>query len=167
MPSEIIASNKLTNETLADLRHLFKSYGIEDHEAVPMDGNAYAVRYHNGQAWVTIESRIQPTRAKNLRQCFQVIDSLLRWQIRGISGLAGGQAFISGLPVRVDSFGNKASEFVEACGILGVDPEASWDAIYDVYRVKAKRAHPDAGGDAERFKRLNKALETIKKVKEK
>ena len=165
MPSEIIYTKKTVAETLSDLRKLFTRGNIEDFEAIPLDGMAYSVRYHNGQTWVEIESRMQPTKATNLRQCYQVIDSLLRWQLRGISGLASGQAFITGLPAVVSEHTQKASEFVEACGTLGVDPETTWEEIYDVYRMKIKRAHPDAGGDPERFKRLNNALEVIRKVK--
>ena len=73
--------------------------------------------------------------------------------------------WLPGLPAVIFEHTQKAGEFVEACGTLGIDPESSWEEIADVYRVKAKRAHPDAGGDPERFKRLNNAFEAIKKVK--
>ena len=166
MPSENIYTKKTVQETLSDLRRMFARYEIEDFEAVPKDGNVYSVRYHNGGVWVEIESRIQPSKATNLRQCYQVIDSLLKWQLRGVSGLANTQAFMSSALVVASESKQKASEFVEACGVLGVDPEVSWEEISDVYRVKVKRAHPDVGGDPERFKRLSKAFEIIKKVKE-
>ena len=165
MPSEIMFTKKTVTETLSDIRKMFRGHGIEDHEAVPGEGTAYSIRYFNSQTWVEIESRLQPTKAQNLRQCFQVIDSLLRWQVRGVSGLASGQAFMTNALVPTDTTHAKASEFVEACGTLGVDPDTSIEEIRDVYRVKAKRAHPDAGGDAERFKRLTRALEVIEKVK--
>ena len=164
MPGETIHTTKTVAETLADLRKVFRSSMIEDFEAIPLDGAAYSVRYHNGATWIDIISQMQATKAMNLRQCYQVVDNLLRWQARGISGLASGQSFMTGLAVTPENT-HKASEFIEACGTLGVDPESSWAEIQDVYRVKVKRAHPDAGGDPERFKRLNRALELIKKVK--
>lgn len=166
MPSENIYTKKTVQETLSDLRKMFKRYEIEDFEAIPKDGNVYSIRYHGGGTWIEIESRMQPSKATNLRQCYQVIDSLLKWQLRGVSGLANSQAFMSSALVPIEENRQKASEFVEACGMLGVDPEVSWEEISDVYRVKVKRAHPDAGGDPERFKRLNRAFEIIKKVKE-
>ena len=165
MPSENINTKKTVQETLSDMRKMFARYEIEDFEAVPKDGNVYSVRYHNGGVWVEIESRIQPSKSTNLRQCYQVIDSLLKWQLRGVSGLANTQAFMSSALVVASESKQKASEFVEACGVLGVDPDTSLEEIQDVYRVKAKRAHPDAGGDPERFKRLTRALEVIEKIK--
>ena len=165
MPSELIYTKKSVQETLSDLRKLFRDHEIEDFEAVPKDGNTYSVRYYGGGTWVEIESRMQPTKSGNLRQCYQVIDSLLRWQLRGVSGLANKQTFMSSALVSISGNAQKASEFVEACGVLGVDPDTSLEEIQDVYRVKAKRAHPDAGGDPERFKRLTRALEVIEKIK--
>jgi DnaJ family protein A protein 2 len=61
--------------------------------------------------------------------------------------------------------GGQRESFDEACAIIGVEPEASWDEIVSVYRVKAGFTHPDKGGDPERFKRIQKAYEYLKKVK--
>ncbi|GAH61849.1 unnamed protein product, partial [marine sediment metagenome] len=56
--------------------------------------------------------------------------------------------------------------FDEACATLGVEPEASWEEIDRVYKVKVQYAHPDkAGGDPDRFKRIQKAYDYLKKVK--
>lgn len=169
MAIEIMHTYKTIQETLTDLRRLFRRHLIEDFEAVPGDGKVYNVRYHNGQTWIDIGSGMQSTKAANLRQCYQVIESILRWQIRGVAGLAGGQAFVGGGLATTSQSPLKSigDEFIEACGILGVEPDASWDEIHDVFRVKSKRAHPDAGGDPERFKRLKNALEVIRKVKNK
>lgn len=46
--------------------------------------------------------------------------------------------------------------------ILGLRPDADEDAIDAVYRAKAKRLHPDAGGSAEAFKELQEAYEMVK-----
>lgn len=45
--------------------------------------------------------------------------------------------------------------------ILGVERDASIETIRQAYRQKAKVAHPDAGGDAERFKELERAARTL------
>jgi hypothetical protein len=53
----------------------------------------------------------------------------------------------------------------EKCGglswwvMLSVRPDASRDLIEAAYRMKAKRLHPDAGGSAEDFARLQEAFE--------
>lgn len=46
--------------------------------------------------------------------------------------------------------------------VLGLRPDADEDAIDAVYRAKAKRLHPDAGGSAEAFKELQAAYEQVK-----
>jgi hypothetical protein len=44
---------------------------------------------------------------------------------------------------------------------LGVALEASRDEVIEAFRVKAKAAHPDAGGDPEEFRRLLEAREAL------
>lgn len=46
-------------------------------------------------------------------------------------------------------------------GILDVQPDAGADAIKRAYRRKAREHHPDAGGDAERFKEVTHAYEVL------
>lgn len=43
--------------------------------------------------------------------------------------------------------------------VLGVKPEATKPEIINAYRALARTHHPDAGGDAETFKRLRSAYE--------
>ena len=45
--------------------------------------------------------------------------------------------------------------------ILGVSHDADQDAIKKAFRKKARKAHPDAGGDEEEFKRINEAYEVL------
>lgn len=49
----------------------------------------------------------------------------------------------------------------EARGILGVGPHADADEIRRAYRRLARRCHPDAGGDAAEFLRLQQALAAL------
>lgn len=46
--------------------------------------------------------------------------------------------------------------------ILGIAKNATPDQIKKAYREKVKEHHPDKGGDAEHFKRINEAYETLK-----
>ena len=51
----------------------------------------------------------------------------------------------------------------EAYETLGLDPDASEDAVRRAYRAKVKEVHPDAeGGDEEAFKRVNRAYERLR-----
>lgn len=161
----VIETSKTVSETLADLRRLFKEWGVEDYEPIPgEDGRSYAVRYLRGGVWMEIRSRLQPTKAHNLRVVYQVIHYLKLWGERGVEGLAQGVAFVGGLvPVKP---GGRDESFDEACAVLGVEPTVSMAEIEKVWRAKISFAHPDAkGGDADRFKRLQKAYELICKVK--
>lgn len=45
--------------------------------------------------------------------------------------------------------------------VLGLEPSASEEEVKEAYREKAKEHHPDQGGDAEKFKEIQKAKEEI------
>jgi hypothetical protein len=49
--------------------------------------------------------------------------------------------------------------------VLHIDPSAPLEVAEAAYRALARKAHPDAGGDAERMKRLNAAIERIREEK--
>lgn len=173
MELTFIQTKKSVQETLADLRKLFKKYDIDDWEPIPIDGGAgYAVRYLHNKNWTEIKSTYQPTKAMNIRICFQVISYMFQWENRGVQGLVKGTTFM-GAEV-VTTSGNREESLDEAFAILGVDPGASLEEVENTYRVKAKFNHPDKFTDTddkkraeERFKRIQKAYELIKKLKAK
>jgi len=166
-----IRTSKTISQTLADLRRLFSKWEIEDWEPIPVEkGPGYTVRYYRNKAWTEIGSYYQPTKAMNLRVCYQVIDNLFRWEARGVSGLVKGTAFMGGELVPTE--GRMTESFDEACAILGVDPEASWEEVDRVFKIKVQYAHPDRFRKPEekkaaegRFKRIQKAYDLVKKVK--
>jgi len=49
--------------------------------------------------------------------------------------------------------------------LLGVSPSAKWDEIERAYRSKAKRHHPDHGGDEDAMRALNEAYRQIKALR--
>lgn len=166
MTSDIsfIKTKKTVSQSLADLRRLFSRYSIEDWEPIPEEsGPGYRVRYLRNKVWTEISSSFQPTKSMNLRVCYQVIDNMFRWESRGVGGIVKGTAFMGGELVATK--GTRRESVDEACATLGVEPESSWEEIERVYRIKVQYAHPDKGGDAERFKRIQRAYELLKKVK--
>jgi len=166
-----IKTSKTVSQTLADLRQLFAKWLIEDWEPIPVEnGPGYTVRYFRNRSWTEIGSYYQPTKAMNLRVCYQVIDNMFRWEGRGVSGLVRGTAFMGGELVTTERGGTDS--FDEACAILGVEPEASWEEIDRVFKVKVQYAHPDRFTKPEekkaaeaRFKRIQKAYDLVEKVK--
>lgn len=166
----MIDTEKTVSQTLADLRRLFNDWGIEEWEPLPhKDGRSYSVRYLKAGNWIEINSELQPTKAMNLRVCYQVIKFLKLWENRGVTGIARGVTFVGGLvPVRDEA----TDTFEESCAILGVEPDASWEEIERVYRIKVQYAHPDTkrGEEqkkqaSERFKRIQRAYEYLQRVK--
>lgn len=166
----IIDTEKTVSETLADLRKLFREWGIEDWEPVPKeDGRSYSVRYLRGSQWTEINSQLQPTKAMNLRVCYQVIMYLKLWENRGVTGVAKGVTFVGSL-VPVGDPGKE--DFEQSCATLGVERDSSMEEIERIRKIKASYAHPDNFQSEqekrqaeERFKRIQKAYEYIKKVK--
>ncbi len=159
----VIDTDKTVSQTLADLRKLFKNWDIEDWEPIPgKDSRSYSVRYLKAGQWIEISSQLQPTKAMNLRVCYQVIMYLKLWENRGVTGIAKGVTFVGGL---VPTKGTAEEDFEQSCAVLGVDPTSTMEEVDKVYRVKVQFAHPDKGGDPERFKRIQKAYDYIKKVK--
>jgi hypothetical protein len=47
--------------------------------------------------------------------------------------------------------------------LLGVDRAAPWEVIAAVYRTRAKREHPDKGGDAGAWKAVQAAYDELKR----
>ena len=173
MTMTTIDTKKNVQQTLADLRIIFRKYDIEDWEPVPdQSGPAYVVRWHQGGQWMEVSSRMQPSKAQNLRQCYQVIQYLFLWANRGVGGVASGATFIHGGLATTGERQRTADEFAEACATIGVDPETTWDEIQSVFRAKTRFAHPDGATEPkekktreERMKRLNQAMEVLEKVK--
>jgi len=166
-----IKTRKTVSQTLADLRLVFAKGAIEDWEPIPAENGAgYAVRYFRNRSWTEIGSYYQPTKAMNLRVCFQVIDNMFRWEARGVSGLVKGTAFMGGELVTKER--GETESFDEACAVLGVEREASWEEIDRVFKIKVQYAHPDKFTDPQekkaaeaRFPRIQKAYELVEKVK--
>lgn len=169
----IIDTEKTVSQTLADLRVIFKQWAIEEWEPIPDDdGRSYSVRYLRGNQWTVIASRMQPTKSMNLRVCYQVIKFLKLWENRGVTGIAKGVTFVGGALVAQGR--EDKDSFEESCAVLGVSPDASLDEIEKTYRVKAQFYHPDTKKtDAEkqeateRFKRIQRAYDYLKKIKTK
>ena len=166
-----MVSNKTISETLQDLRALFNRYEIEEWEPIPSDTMAYSVRYRKDQQWVIISSHLQITKARNLRQCYQVVQYLFLWASRGVGGVSQGVTFIHGGLVRVGE-GKDEDTLAEAYATLGVEAANSLDEIGAVYRAKVKYAHPDGEPNPqekklkeERTGRLNEAWGKVQKAR--
>ena len=129
-----IETTKTIPETLSDLRLLFSRYEIEDWEPIPGDvDHSYSVRYVKQSQWMTISSVIQPSKAHNLRQCYQVIRYLFLWSTRGVGGVSQGVTFIHGGLATLDN--NQTNDtLAEAYATLGVEITATVEEVGSPFR---------------------------------
>jgi hypothetical protein len=155
------------DETRSDIRRMFEKWNIDRSETeILWDESKFGgrmpgaiVRYMRGSKWQEVVCRAFPTRSQNLRQIYLFLDRMRIAEDNGVaySGLSGGKDVAV-----VNNEKNKREEILDAYDILGASADDPIDLINDLYRKKSMYYHPDKGGDAEKFKRLNQAYETIK-----
>lgn len=154
-------------DTLRELRESFRKWEIDLWEAVPLTDNrrglgGMAVRYYRAGVWQEVRCEDALDKATNLRRCFHLVDRLRLAEAQGVvySGLTSTRELVRATP----DFQRQETE-LDAYGVLGVSPDDPIDLIEDVYRRKAQYYHPDKGGEPEKFKRIQAAIDTIRGVR--
>lgn len=144
---------KITDE-LERWRDMGAQVGAVDFPLAAKIGSAEAVcRFElRGQ---TMEFRCSKfdTYGRNLTAVTLAIQSMRLNEARGIGDtIREAYAMLPAAPKHRDPW-----------EVLGVRPDAPWEDIDAMYKIKANRIHPDKGGSAEQMLELNLALEAIKK----
>ena len=49
--------------------------------------------------------------------------------------------------------------------LLGISPSSKWEEVERAYRAKAKKHHPDHGGDEDAMRALNEAYNLLKQAR--
>lgn len=163
------------DDTRRELRHNFQMWGIDPSEyeilwESELSANAgrlapgVQVRYMRRGKWQSISSFQFRTRPENLRKVFALIQRLRIAEQDGVQ--YEGLTFTTALATQKSSPADVAKETLSIYyDFLGVEPADKDETITRVYRAKSTSYHPDAGGDPEKFKRLNHAYEEIKKAR--
>ena len=152
--------------TIQDIRDEFRKWRLQANDEgviggmdVPtptsIGGAEAMVRFQLRGADMVIQCSTWDSYDVNLRCVYLAIQSLRLNEARGI-GDTMREAY---LQLQAPA---KARDPWE---VLGVHPASSWEDIQDVYRMKAKRVHPDTGGedaDPRRFAELTDAFERIR-----
>jgi len=158
--------------TRREIRHAFMKWDIDPSEfeivweSEEVKGGTHQrlpgakVRYLRNGSWQEVSCYAFHSRSENLRQCFLLLDRLRIAEQHGVQyvGLTHTKEV-----ARVDSQQSKREAVLDAYDILGVSPDDPIELVKDVYRKKSMYFHPDKGGDAEKFKRLNTAYEAVMK----
>lgn len=103
-----------------------------------------------GERSVTVSKFSSPV--DNLWAIWKGLDSIRLNELRGLDDVE--RQFYAALPAPVRQR--------DPWEVLGVGPGTEPEAIDLVYRAKAKKLHPDVGGDAEAFKELQAAYEAVR-----
>lgn len=155
----VLETEKTVQQTLSDLARIFREMGIE--EWVPLAdevGPGYSVKFIWQKKWVPVTSKIQPTKAGNIRMCYRAIRYIWEMQVRGITGVVSQAISEMGL-VTVGLETALAEEYA----LLGLNNDAEGDDIRAAYRKKAHMYHPDnkVTGDSDIFKAITRAYEKL------
>jgi hypothetical protein len=151
-------------ETKAELEDCFRKWGVRDWRLTwsqrgGTDGygdkerRRVTVEYiHPGGQTVTLSIDEHARPMDNLRVLYLAIDALRLNEARGIGEVLREAYLQLAAPAR----GRDPWE------VLGLRSDAEKEDIEAMYRAKAKRLHPDAGGSEEAFRELQAAYEQAK-----
>jgi hypothetical protein len=151
-------------QTMNDLKYTFDKWRIKDWSVIPSriesrktwyanrDETRVTVRFVKDGAEQRFSLDTQDRPQDNLRALYLGLESMRMNEVRGIGEVV--REMYAALPAP-----KKQRDPFE---VLGVSPAAAIQDIEDMYRLKAKRLHPDAGGDPDAFKELTAAYEAIK-----
>lgn len=159
----VLETGKTVQQTLSDLAKLFKEMEIEEWVPLPDDtGPGYTVKFMWTKKWVPITSKLQPTKAGNIRMCYRAIHYIWEMQLRGITGVVSQAISEMGL-VAVSVQDSLAEDYA----LLGLDNNAPTDQIKEGHRKKAQKYHPDnkVTGDPDIFKAVQRAYEKLMNAK--
>lgn len=155
----VLDTEKTVQQTLSDLNKLFKEMNLEEWVPIPDEtGPGYTIKFMWNKKWVPITSKLQPTKAGNIRMCYRAIYYVWEMQLRGITGVVSQAITEMGLvAVGVEN------ALAEDYALLGLDNNAGVDKIKSAYRKKVQKYHPDnqVTGDADIFKGIERAYKRL------
>jgi hypothetical protein len=159
----VLDTEKTVQQTLSDLARLFKDMSIEEWVPLPDDtGPGYTIKFMWNKKWVPVASKLQPTKAGNIRMCYRVINYVWEMQLRGITGVVSQAISEMGLVAT-----GTADALAEDYALLGLDNNTSPEQIKEGYRKKVKVFHPDnkVTGDSDIFKAIDRAYKRLMAAK--
>jgi hypothetical protein len=156
----VLETAKTVQETLTDLNRLFHDMGLTNDDWVPLpddEGPGYTVKFMWAKKWVPITSKLQPTKAGNIRMCYRALTYVWEMELRGITGVVSQAISEMGLVPLAGEAG-----LAEEYALLGLDNNASIEEIKKAYTKKVNIYHPDKpSGDPDIFKAIQRAYDKL------
>lgn len=159
-----ITTEKSWSATYRELEACFRSWGIAEWSVeanVPLARTsswslteverAVTVVYVKDGRQVTLSLDTQRRPVDNLRALYLCLDAMRLIEARGLGDTAQSAYLQLAAPVTAR----------DPHEVLGLRPGAGRDEIEAMFRVRAKRAHPDAGGSEEAMAELNAARDAL------
>jgi hypothetical protein len=144
--------------TKRELRHCFELWPEADFVAFPEntgepEAKAIVVFDFQGQR-VRVDYNRRCHYRCNLRAIYLTLNDMRLAYYRGLGDvLMHTVSQMLALP---------GAAYIDPYELLGVRPDADLEDIEAMYKIKAKRAHPDAGGSHDQMTNLNAAIERIR-----
>jgi hypothetical protein len=141
-------------QTIRELKETFRMWGVEDWDVHYTAKEPKVTLWYmkNGRR-VNLTMDSQPRNADNLRVLYLAVEAMRLNEKRGIGEvIAEAYKQLTGTVLDEDPY-----------EVLGVSLETDPDIIEAIYKVKARKAHPDNGGSAQEMSKLNKAIEAIRR----
>jgi hypothetical protein len=141
-------------ETESDFIETFRKWGVKEWDLHSSSRRSQVIlTYVVRNTPVRLEMNRFQTRAENARVLYLGVEAMRLNELRGITDVIQ-QAYLQ-LAAPAQSR--------DPWEVLGVRPDADPDVIKAAYNAKAKKLHPDAGGNPEEFKALVAAWEAVRK----
>jgi len=164
-----LRTKKSWNDTMQEIRLTFERWGIERWTVFAgIPGQRRSTAYYQTEDQRRVELRYQHPSGQevvlikatedrdvdNLRVLYLAVEAIRLNEVRGIGDVVR-EAY---LQIAAPAKGRDPWE------VLGVRPDTPLEDCEAMYRIKAKRLHPDTGnGDEAGMKELNAAIEKIRK----
>ncbi len=179
MPSDYhLRTKKTWQQTIDDLGDTMAKWNIVTWSVSPSHttrsaskANQSAVertvvlRWRRADRVVELRMGDQERALDNLRVLYLVVEALRLNDLRGI-GQTVAEAYRQQYPaLPAPGQTTAAPAASDPYAVLYVRPDAPLGVAEAAYKVLARAAHPDAGGDATQMARLNAAIDAIRKEK--
>lgn len=177
-----LSTKKTWDQTLDDIQESFRKAGIRVWSVTPTRPARTKVQYHSEQErtvsltftakngrQVTLTTSKQPRAHDNLRVLFLVVEALRLNELRGFAQEMA-EAYRQSYPALpgpgVSSANARLSATPTPYDRLHLQPSAPIEVCEAAYRALSKLYHPDVTGSAFTQQSLNRAIEQIRKEKQ-
>ena len=160
-----LTTKKTWHQTMQELEAQMRLWGVTEWETTYPRGvrseawqqkeedRTVKLTYHKQGKTVTLVMGKQNRAVDNLRVLYLAVEAMRLNERRGISDVLESAYLQLAAPAQA----------IDPYELLEIRPDASLEVAEAVYKAKVRNIHPDRGGSTEHMKRLNQAINEIRK----